>query len=93
MNTITIDSNIYKGAEMYAKLHNISVGDAIEKGILLLTGNVRSQQEEQKENNFQDALAYVKTLKAKGGKPVPSDENDIKALVEKNIPYESIYRY
>ena len=25
MNTIAIDSNIYKGAESYAKLHNISV--------------------------------------------------------------------
>lgn len=25
MNTIVIDSNIYKGAESYAKMHNISV--------------------------------------------------------------------
>ena len=29
MNTIAIDSNIYKGAESYAKLHNISVTAAI----------------------------------------------------------------
>ena len=53
MNTIAIDSNIYKGAESYAKLHN------------------------------RDALSYVKTLKVKGGKPIPADENSLDALVEK----------
>ena len=57
MNTIAIDSNIYKGAESYAKLHK------------------------------RDALSYVKTLKAKGGKPIPADENSLDALVEKNIHY------
>lgn len=31
---------------------------------------------------FQDALDYVRTLKAKGGKPVPADENGLEALVE-----------
>lgn len=31
---------------------------------------------------FQDALAYVCTLQAKGGKPVPADENGLDALVE-----------
>ena len=61
MNTIAIDSNIYKGAESYAKLHNISVTAAIEN----------------------DALSYVKTLKAKGGKPIPADENSLDALVDK----------
>ena len=49
MNTIAIDSNIYKVAE------------------------------------FNDALSYVKTLKAKGGKPIPADENSLDALVDKKI--------
>ena len=31
MNTITIDSKIYHGAEMYAKLHNISLRQMVEK--------------------------------------------------------------
>ena len=30
-----------------------------------------------------DALSYVKTLKVKGGKPIPADENSLDALVEK----------
>lgn len=34
MNTITIDSNIYRGAEIYAKLHNISVERLVEKFLL-----------------------------------------------------------
>ena len=32
---------------------------------------------------FYDALSYVKTLKAKGGKPIPADENSLDALVDK----------
>lgn len=83
MNTVAIDSNIYKGVEKYAKLHNITVGDVVEKGVLLLIENFQPKESIQKTKKFQDALAYVKTLKAKGGKPVPSDENDLEALVEK----------
>ena len=30
MNTIAIDSNIYRGAEMYAKMHNISLRQMVE---------------------------------------------------------------
>ena len=33
---------------------------------------------------FNDALSYVKTLKAKGGKPIPADENSLDALVDRN---------
>lgn len=40
MNTIAIDSNIYKGAESYPKLHNISVAAAIEKAIPLFLQKV-----------------------------------------------------
>ena len=32
---------------------------------------------------FNEALSYVKTLKAKGGKPIPADENSLDALVDK----------
>ena len=32
---------------------------------------------------FNDALSYVKTLKAKGGKPIPTDENSLDALVDR----------
>ena len=34
MKTIAIDNNIYEGAEMYAKLHNISVERLVEKFLL-----------------------------------------------------------
>lgn len=83
MNTIAIDSKIYEGVEKYAKLHNITVDDVVEKGVLLLIGNILPKESVLKTKKFQDALAYVKTLKAKGGRPVPADENDLGALVEK----------
>ena len=34
MNTISVDSNIYRGAELYAKLHNVSIGQMVEKYLL-----------------------------------------------------------
>lgn len=83
MNTVAIDSNIYKGVERYAKLHNITVGDVVEKGVLLLIENFQPKQSIYKTKEFQDALAYVSTMQAKGGKPVPADENGLEALVEK----------
>lgn len=46
MNTVTIDSNIYiKGAEMYAKLYNISVESVFEKGINLLLEKFRAKRD------------------------------------------------
>mgnify|MGYP000005353924 FL=1 len=34
MNTISVDSYIYRGAELYAKLHNVSIGQMVEKYLL-----------------------------------------------------------
>ena len=38
MNTISIDSNVYKGAEIYARLHNTNVKDFIENAIIAAVG-------------------------------------------------------
>lgn len=84
MNTITIDSNIYQSVENYAKLHNISVNDVIERGVSLLLGKVlASKNTDVKETTgFKEALAYVRTLKAQNGKPVPESENGLEALTD-----------
>ena len=84
MNTITIDSNIYQRVENYAKLHNISVNDVIERGVSLLLGKVlASKNTDVKETTgFKEALAYVRTLKAQNGKPVPENENGLEALTD-----------
>lgn len=34
MNTLTIDQNIYKGAEKYTKIHNISMQEFVESIIV-----------------------------------------------------------
>ena len=67
----------------YAKLHNISVTAAIEKAISLFLQKVQPKQKLLETAEFNDALSYVKTLKAKGGKPIPADENSLDALVDK----------
>ena len=83
MNTISIDSNIYKGAELYAKLHNISVEAVIEKGLTLLLENLTSKKKVADENaEFQKALAYVESLTVKGGKPVPADVDSMSIFVD-----------
>lgn len=82
MNTVTLNRDTMKYAEEYARQHNISVSDAIERGVMLLWGKLQERQGVVKSMEYQNALAYVKTLKAKGGKPVPADENGLDALVE-----------
>lgn len=44
MNTITVDSATFQGAKLYAKLHNISVEAAFEKGVSLLLGKVQAER-------------------------------------------------
>lgn len=83
MNTIAINSNIYKGAEQYAHLHNISVTAAVEKAISFFLQKTQPKQKLTETTEFKKALAYVKTLKAIGDKPVPADENGLEVLVEK----------
>ena len=82
MNTIAIDSNIYKGAESYAKLHNISVTAAIEKAISMFLQKVQPKQKLMETTEFKEALAHVKSIVPSGGNPVPADENGLDALVE-----------
>ena len=50
---------------------------------MLFLQKVQPKQKFTETAEFKEALAYVKTLKAKGGKPIPADENGIDALVEK----------
>ena len=82
MNTIAINSKTYEGAEMYAKLHNISVSDAVEKAVLLLIEKVQAKKKFTDTAEFKEALAYVKSKAAKGSIPVPPDENGLDALIE-----------
>nr|WP_302230013.1 hypothetical protein [uncultured Prevotella sp.] len=82
MDTIAINSKIYKGAESYAKMHNMSVTAAIEKAILLFLQKVQPKQKPMETAEFKDALSYVKKLKATGGRPIPADENSLEALVD-----------
>ena len=84
MNTITIDSNIYQSVENYAKLHNVSVNDVIERGVSLLLGKVLAPKntDVKETTGFKEALAYVRTLKAQNGKPVPENENGLEALTD-----------
>lgn len=84
MNTITIDSNIYQSVENYAKLHNISVNDVIERGVSLLLGKVLAPKNTnvKETTGFKEALAYVRTLKAQNGKPVHENENGLEALTD-----------
>lgn len=82
MNTVTLSDDTIKYAEEYARRNNISVSDAIERGVMLLWDKLHERQNVTRTHEYQDALAYVKTLKAKGGKPVPSFENGLDALIE-----------
>ena len=81
MNTITIDSNIYKGVEAYAKLHNVSIQSVIEKGLTLFLGKfVPAPSHENR--SLDEALALMDTMMIKDGTPVPADEDAMSTLAE-----------
>ena len=82
MNTVAINSNVYRSAEQYANLHNISVADAVEKAILLFLQKVQPKQKLMETTEFKEALAYVKSIVPSEEKPVPADGNGLDALVE-----------
>lgn len=83
MNTIAINSNVYRSAVQYANSHNISVSDAVEEAILLLLQKVQTKQRLTETKEFNEALTYVKSIVPTGGKSVPTDENGLDVLVEK----------
>ena len=60
------------------------MNDVIERGVSLLLGKVlASKNTDVKETTgFKEALAYVRTLKAQNGKPVPENENGLEALTD-----------
>ncbi len=42
---VTLDNSTYGIAASYANLHNISIADAIKKGLMLLTGKKQLKQQ------------------------------------------------
>ncbi len=83
MYQVAINKNVYEGANVYAKLHNTTIAETIEKAVLSFLQSKQSKQNFTETTEYKQALAYVKTLKAKGGRPVPEDENGLDALVDK----------
>ena len=56
MSTITVDSKIYKGAEIYAKLHNISVDSLVEKFLMKFQISSESETASKESDDVLDAL-------------------------------------
>jgi hypothetical protein len=65
MNTIAIDSNIYHGAEMYAKIHNLSINAVIEQGLLLLFDKIQPKQHVEGETQVSSSKSWVDAFAGK----------------------------
>ena len=85
MNTLTIDQAVYDGAALYARQNNMSIQKVIELGVKLLLTNVRHSNTKANDMELEEALKYVSTLSAKGGRTVPVDENGRDARIEKYV--------
>ena len=74
MNTITIDPHIWKGAQAYARLHNISLEKLIEKALTSIMGNdnvkepYRIKREEELSPEIRSLIGAAKS---------PAQETDI----------------
>ena len=81
------DPTIYQDGETYAKANHSTLEDMVNKYVASLADKVRGKNKKtdvpfSQTDEFLNALAYVKTKAAKGGKPVPADENGLDALVD-----------
>lgn len=83
MNTISVTNSTYKGMETYAKVHNISMSDAVERGLKLLISQINKPKPSEKKEDLASAFAFIDTIPARGGRPIPGDERGIDALIEK----------
>jgi len=90
MNTISIDSNMYKGVSEYAQRYNMSIKEVVEHGIRLVLGTISTNVTSMKKSktdklSMEEAIEFVKTLSATGGSPVPADEDGRDARIEKYL--------
>lgn len=77
---MTIDNNVYRKAELYARMHNISVERLIEQTIMKLVDLEPTAPQPDKSfkdsDEFKNAMAYMETLVADDlTSPVDSDED------------------
>ena len=86
MNTITIDSTLYKEAELFAARKNMTVTAFFEYAIRKIMKAMPSDTPVKTYRNtleFQQALEYMDSFVADDlAKPVPADEKGIDALME-----------
>ena len=85
MNTLTIDKALYDRTALYARQNKIKKKKVIELGVKLLLDNVRHSNTKANDMELEEALKYVSTLSAKGGRTVPVDENGRDARIEKYV--------
>lgn len=85
MKTVTIDQNIYNGAASFAHENNISVESIIEQGIMLFINRAQRSATHHPEVSDEEALEFVSSLSAKGGRPVPADEDGRDSRIEKYL--------
>lgn len=85
---MTIDNNVYRKAERYARLHNTSVERFVEHTISSYIDMKPLESQSSKPyrdtEEFKNAMAYMETLVADDLKaPVPADYDASKARTEK----------
>lgn len=89
MYTISIDDpNVYLRGETFAKEHNSSLKELVNKYVSNLAAKASAAKPQENESalseaeKFQKALAYVKSLTTKGGKSVPANIEPMDVFVE-----------
>lgn len=85
---MTIDNNVYRQAELYARMHNISVERLVEQTIMKMISLEPNAPQPAKSfkdtEEFKNAMAYMETLVADDlTSPVASDEDGRDERTEK----------
>ncbi len=81
------DPLVYLDGETYARENHSSLEELVNKYVASLANMIRAKRKPHavpftQTDEFLNALSLVKTMAARGDRPVPADENGLEALVE-----------
>ncbi len=81
MNTINITSSTYNGIVRYAKMHDMSMEETVEKALKQFINSIHI--EDKNNESLEAAYTFIDTIPAKGTNAVPNEERGIEVLIDK----------
>lgn len=74
MNNINISDSTLKKIELCAGTYGLSAAETVDKALDLLVVQAEKERKEKERERIKAAFAFIDTIPAADGRPVPDDE-------------------